>query len=380
MKQMRNLLTGIFLMLGMLLTTLPVVAQGIEAELDSVAKRDDVTSTEQKENTVDVKEIVFGHIGDAYEWHITTWGKTHVTIPLPIIVYSSQTGWHAFLSSRLEENGGSYEGFFIAPAGSRYEGKLVEHDATGNEIRPWDISITKVTLSLLINSVLLLVIILAVAQWYRKHPQGSAAPGGFIGFMEMFIMMVNDDIIKSCVGPKYRKFAPYLLTAFFFIFINNIMGLIPIFPGGANVTGNIAITMVLALFTFVAVNLFGTKTYWKDIFWPEVPTWLKCPVPMMPVIEIFGVFTKPIALMIRLFANMLGGHLITLVLISLIFIFAAMGPVIMGTSTVIAVVFAVFMGFIDLLICFIQAYVFMLLSAIFISLARPAGTGARHEK
>ena len=380
MKQMRNLLTGIFLMLGMLLTTLPVVAQGIEAELDSVAKRDDVTSTEQKENTVDVKEIVFGHIGDAYEWHITTWGKTHVTIPLPIIVYSSQTGWHTFLSSRLEENGGSYEGFFIAPAGSRYEGKLVEHDATGNEIRPWDISITKVTLSLLINSVLLLVIILAVAQWYRKHPQGSAAPGGFIGFMEMFIMMVNDDIIKSCVGPKYRKFAPYLLTAFFFIFINNIMGLIPIFPGGANVTGNIAITMVLALFTFVAVNLFGTKTYWKDIFWPEVPTWLKCPVPMMPVIEIFGVFTKPIALMIRLFANMLGGHLITLVLISLIFIFAAMGPVIMGTSTVIAVVFAVFMGFIDLLICFIQAYVFMLLSAIFISLARPAETGARHEK
>ena len=380
MKQMRNLLTGIFLMLGMLLTTLPVVAQGIEAELDSVAKRDDVTSTEQKENTVDVKEIVFGHIGDAYEWHITTWGKTHVTIPLPIIVYSSQTGWHAFLSSRLEENGGSYEGFFIAPAGSRYEGKLVEHDAAGNEIRPWDISITKVTLSLLINSVLLLVIILAVAQWYRKHPQRSAAPGGFIGFMEMFIMMVNDDIIKSCVGPKYRKFAPYLLTAFFFIFINNIMGLIPIFPGGANVTGNIAITMVLALFTFVAVNLFGTKTYWKDIFWPEVPTWLKCPVPMMPVIEIFGVFTKPIALMIRLFANMLGGHLITLVLISLIFIFAAMGPVIMGTSTVIAVVFAVFMGFIDLLICFIQAYVFMLLSAIFISLARPAETGARHEK
>ena len=280
MKQMRNLLTGIFLMLGMLLTTLPVVAQGIEAELDSVAKRDDVTSTEQKENTVDVKEIVFGHIGDAYEWHITTWGKTHVTIPLPIIVYSSQSGWHAFLSSRLEENGGSYEGFFIAPAGSRYEGKLVEHDATGNEIRPWDISITKVTLSLLINSVLLLVIILAVAQWYRKHPQGSAAPGGFIGFMEMFIMMVNDDIIKSCVGPKYRKFAPYLLTAFFFIFINNIMGLIPIFPGGANVTGNIAITMVLALFTFVAVNLFGTKTYWKDIFWPDVPWWLKVPVPM----------------------------------------------------------------------------------------------------
>ena len=215
MKRLRNILTVVLLALGMLLP-----------------------ATVRAENTVDVKEIVFGHIGDSYEWHITTWGETHVTIPLPVIVHSSTTGWHAFLSSRLEENGGSYEGFSIAPAGSKYEGKLVEYDATGNEIRPLDISITRVTLALLINSALLLLIILSVAHWYRKHPQGSAAPGGFIGFMEMFIMMVNDDIIKSCVGPKYRKFAPYLLTAFFFIFINNIMGLIPFFPGGATVTGN----------------------------------------------------------------------------------------------------------------------------------------------
>ena len=176
-----------------------------------------------------------------------------------------------------------------------------------------------------------------------------------------------------------RIFLQYLLQ-FGFILLMNLMGLIVIFPGGANLAGNMSVTLVLAVCTFVVVNFSGRKGYWKDIFWPEVPTWLKCPVPMMPVIEIFGVFTKPIALMIRLFANMLGGHLITLVLISLIFIFAAMGPVIMGTSTVIAVVFTVFMGFIDLLICFIQAYVFMLLSAIFISLARPAETGARHEK
>ncbi len=126
---------------------------------------------------------------------------------------------------------------------------------------------------MLFNSVLLLMIVLSVAHWYRKRPQGAKAPGGFIGFMEMFIMMVNDDIIKSCVGPNYRKFAPYLLTAFFFIFVNNIMGLIPFFPGGANVTGNIAITMVLAVCTFLAVNIFGTKAYWKDIFWPDVPWW-----------------------------------------------------------------------------------------------------------
>ena len=347
MKRLRNILTVVLLALGMLLP-----------------------ATVRAENTVDVKEIVFGHIGDSYEWHITTWGETHVTIPLPVIVHSSTTGWHAFLSSRLEENGGSYEGFSIAPAGSKYEGKLVEYDATGNEIRPLDISITRVTLALLINSALLLLIILSVAHWYRKHPQGSAAPGGFIGFMEMFIMMVNDDIIKSCVGPKYRKFAPYLLTAFFFIFINNIMGLIPFFPGGANVTGNIAITMVLAICTFLAVNIFGTKTYWKDIFWPDVPWWLKVPVPMMPFIEFFGIFTKPFALMIRLFANMLAGHMAMLVLTCLIFISASMGPALNGTLTVASVLFNIFMNALELLVAFIQAYVFTMLSAVFIGLAQ----------
>ena len=195
---------------------------------------------------------------------------------------------------------------------------------------------------------------MSVAHWYRKHPQGSAAPGGFIGFMEMFIMMVNDDIIKSCVGPKYRKFAPYLLTAFFFIFINNIMGLIPFFPGGANVTGNIAITMVLAICTFLAVNIFGTKTYWKDIFWPDVPWWLKVPVPMM----------------IRLFANMLAGHMAMLVLTCLIFISASMGPALNGTLTVASVLFNIFMNALELLVAFIQAYVFTMLSAVFIGLAQ----------
>lgn len=322
------------------------------------------------EETVDVKGVVFGHIGDAYEWHITTWGKMHVTVPLPVIVYSSTTGWHCFSSARLAEHGGSYEGLQIAPEGSRYEGKLVEYDATGQEVRPWDFSITKVVFALLFNSVLLVVIILSVARWYRKRPQDSKAPGGFIGFMEMFIMMVNDDVIKSCVGPNYRKFSPYLLTAFFFIFINNLMGLIPFFPGGANVTGNIAVTFVLALCTFIAVNLFGTKTYWKDIFWPDVPWWLKVPFPMMPLIEFFGVFTKPFALMIRLFANMLAGHMAMLVLTCLIFISASMGPALNGSLTVASVLFNIFMNALELLVAFIQAYVFTMLSAVFIGLAQ----------
>ena len=358
MKVWRNILIPIWA-LCLLLASTSAWAQQPETE----------PAVEEK-NPVDVKEIVFGHIGDAYEWHIGTWGDTHVTIPLPVIVYSRATGWHVFSSARLHENGGTYEGLSIAPEGSPYEGKLVEHDASGNEVRPIDISITKVTFALLFNSLLLVIIILGVARWYKRHPYKTTAPGGFVGFMEMFIMMVNDDIIKSCVGPNYRKFAPYLLTAFFFIFLNNLMGLVPFFPGGANVTGNMAITMVLAICTFLAVNLFGTKHYWKDIFWPDVPWWLKVPVPMMPFIEFFGIFTKPFALMIRLFANMLAGHMAMLVLVCLVFISASMGPLLNGTLTVASVLFNIFMNALELLVAFIQAYVFTMLSAVFIGLAQ----------
>lgn len=370
MKQLYNILAPLILSCLLMAVSLPVSAQEQEGQAPSQQMQDEITPKEEQENTVDVKEIVFGHIGDSYEWHITTWGNMQITIPLPIIVYSSSTGWHVFLSSRLEENGGTYEGLSIAPAGSKYEGKLVEYNAAGEQVRPWDISITKITFALLFNSILLLVIILSVAHWYRVRPQGAKAPGRFIGFMEMFIMMVNDDIIKSCVGPNYRKFAPYLLTAFFFIFINNMMGLIPFFPGGANVTGNIAITMVLAVCTFLAVNIFGTKHYWKDIFWPDVPWWLKVPIPMMPFIEFFGIFTKPFALMIRLFANMLAGHMAMLVLTCLIFISASMGPALNSTLTVASVLFNIFMNALELLVAFIQAYVFTMLSAVFIGLAQ----------
>lgn len=339
---------------------------------DSIARQDAAQAAHDvaQEESVNVKEIVFGHIGDAYEWHITSWGDTHVTVPLPVILYSRTSGWHFFLSSRLEEGEGVYEGFSIAPAGSPYEGKLVEHDAAGNEVRPWDFSITKVACALIINSLLLVLIVLGVARWYRRHSVTEKAPRGFVGFMEMFIMMVNDDVIKSCIGPNYRKFSPYLLTAFFFIFINNLMGLVPFFPGGANVTGNIAVTFVLALCTFVAVNVFGNKHYWKDIFWPDVPWWLKVPVPMMPLIELFGVFTKPFALMIRLFANMLAGHMAMLVLTCLVFLSVSMGPVLNGSLSAASVLFNIFMNALELLVAFIQAYVFTMLSAVFIGLAQ----------
>lgn len=377
MRRLRNILPLVLLLSGLSMPfpihadSISAAIKGYEAKQDSTFQSNAAPSPARENgNTVDVKKIVFGHIGDSYEWHITTWGKTRVVFPLPIILYSESSGWHAFLSSRLAENGGSYEGFSIAPAGSKHEGKLVEHDAMGKEVRPWDISITKVAFAVIFNSLLLIFIVLSVAQWYRKHPQGSKAPGGFVGLMEMFIMMVNDDIIKSCVGPKYHKFAPYLQTAFFFVLINNLMGLIPFFPGGANVTGNIAVTMVLALFTFVIVNVFGTKVYWKEIFWPDVPWWLKVPVPMMPFIEFFGIFTKPFALMIRLFANMLAGHMAMVVLTCLIFISASMGPALNDALTVTSVLFNIFMNALELLVAFIQAYVFTMLSAVFIGLAQ----------
>ena len=215
-------------------------AQSVE-KVDADAAKE--TAAENKsEEAIDVKGIVLGHLADSYEWHITTWGHTHITIPLPVIVHGSDGQWHLFSSSHLS-HGESYEGFYIAQSGE-HEGKIVELNAQGEEVRPLDLSITKTVLALLINSTLLVLIILGTARWYKKSTARTAAPGGFVGLMEMAIMMIHDDLIKSCVGKDYKRYAPYLLTAFFFILINNLMGLIPIFPGGANVTGNIAITFL----------------------------------------------------------------------------------------------------------------------------------------
>lgn len=315
---------------------------------------------------VDIKEIVSGHIQDAYEWHITHWGEQPIRIPLPVILKSETNGWHIFLSSRLDE-GKTHHGFRIATDGP-YAGKIVEKNAKGEDIRPWDFSLTKTAFALLINSIVLLVIVLSIARWYARHPR--EVPRGFTGAFEMLTVMLMDDVIKPCVGKNYKKFAPYLLTAFYFILVNNLMGIIPIFPAGANTTGNIAITLVLALCTFLAVNLFGSKEYWKEIFWPDVPVWLKVPVPLMTLIEIFGIFTKPFALMMRLFANIMAGHSVILGITGLIFISVAMGTAMNAGMSVVSVVFNIFMNCIEILVAFIQAYVFTMLSAVFIGLSQ----------
>lgn len=328
-----------------------------------------VTDPHHAEEEINIGDMLFGHIGDSYGWHITEWNGRHVTIPLPCIVRSS-TGWHLFMSSEIE-HGRMYNGLFIAEEG-RYEDKIVEVGPEGELVRPFDISITRNVASLMFSALLLICLVLGTAGWYRKHDAVTeGAPGGFAGLMEMMIMMVNDDLVKPSIGEHcYRKYAPYLLTVFFFIFLSNLLGIVPFFPGGANVTGNIAVTLVLAMCTFLAVNLFGNRHYWKDILWPDVPLFLKFPIPIMQIIELFGLISKPFSLMVRLFANIMAGHAMILGLVAVIFVTAKLGPVINGSMTLIAMVFGVFMDCLELLVAFIQAYVFTMLSAVFIGLSR----------
>ena len=316
---------------------------------------------------LDMQEYLFGHVGDSYEWHVTTIKDKPVCVYLPVIVHSKATGWHCFSSRHIAE-GETYEGFRIAQAGEPHEGKVVE--VHGQELeKPLDISITKNVFGLMFNSIIVLLVILLGARWYRRHDATEEAPKGFAGLIEMLVTMVEDDIIKDCVGKDYKRYSPYLLTAFFFIFINNLMGIVPFFPFGANITGNIAITLVLAICTFIAVNVFGNKHYWKDILWPDVPIFLKA-FPLMPIIEIIGMFTKPFSLMIRLFANILAGHVMLLGVVAVVFLTAELGAAMNFGLSIIAVFFGVFMDCLELLVAFLQAYVFTMLSSVFIGLSR----------
>ncbi len=323
-----------------------------------------------EEDGVDVKEIVLGHMSDAYDWHITTWRGHHISIPLPVIVRGEDGTWHVFSSARFHESAdGTYEGFYL---NEEANGKIYERTADGRSVKPYDFSITKDVVQIWIVVALMAFIFIGSARWYKGRKAGDEAPKGGVGLVEMFVMYINDDVIRPSIGEKhYRPYAPYLLTAFFFIFITNLLGLLPIFPGGANITGNINITFFLAVCTMLLVNLFGNREYWKEIFWPPVPTWLKVPAPIMPIVELFGIFTKPFALMVRLFANMMGGHAIILSLTCVIFITCRLGAVIGAPLSIVSFLLMIFMNCLELLVAFIQAYVFTMLSAVFIGLAHP---------
>lgn len=341
---------------------------GLNSE-DHPAKAE--TATEKK--SFEPGKFILEHVMDSYEWHIMTVGKTHISIPLPVILYTREKGLVVFMSSRFHHGQEAWKGFRIAGEGGN-EGKIVEvnEDGTVKEgaSLPVDLSITKTVFAMLISLILILAIFIPIAKKYLRN--AGKAPKGMQSLLEPVILFVRDDIAIPSIGRnRYEKFMPFLLTVFFFILFNNLLGIIPIPPGGANVTGNIAITGILALATFVITTLSTDKKYWIHIFnAPGVPWWLKLPVPLMPFIELLGVFIKPLVLCIRLFANILAGHFIALSFIVLIFIFGQMSWIAGYGSSVISILFYIFMMFLELLVAFIQAYVFTLLSALYFGMAR----------
>ncbi len=327
------------------------------------------------EEKFDAGKFVIEHVSDSYHWHIVSFGNTHISIPLPVILYSKNPGlhegksFHVFMSSKFHHDSYDYKGFRISHS-KEFEGKIVEIDAAGNELgKPIDISVTKVVAEIFVAVSILLWIFISIA--LKATKSSGKAPSGMQNLFEPIIIFVRDEIAKATIGPKkYEKYTPFLLTLFFFILFENLIGLIPFPPFGANVTGNIAVTMALALFTFFVTNISGNKHYWKEIFNPDVPWWIKYPIPLMPIVELSGVITKPFVLMVRLFANMLAGHLIVTVFVSIIFIFGSL----LGTTagfmvSPVSVIFSVFIILLDLLVSFIQAYVFTLLSALYIGMS-----------
>ncbi len=326
------------------------------------------------EEVFDPTALIMHHISDAHDWHLwdkvdkETGEKHGVSIPLPVIV------WHNgqldfFMSSAFHHGkqevikGNNKYALYhnkIYAVGS--EGLVFDEQHHPTNPKPLDFSITKNVASMMFSAVMLLLIFIPMA---RKYKKGNKVPKGLQGVMEPIIIFIKEDIALPNIGEhKYEKYLPYLITVFFFIWFNNMLGLIPFFPGGANLTGNIAVTFTLAFFTMVITNVSGNKAYWGHIFnTPGVPWWLKYPIPLMPFVELVGVIAKPFALMIRLFANITAGHIIVLSLISLIFIFKTVW------ISPASVVFVLFMDVLELLVALLQAYIFTLLSALFIGLA-----------
>ena len=334
------------------------------------------TRTERPEK-FDSKSFIFGHTGDSYCYHITEINEKPVCVWLPVIVKCKDGGgWHCFSSKHVceLEDGEAFEHdgtrFRIEPIkAEKYPGKLVEVKPDGGLSRPFDLSFTKNAFGIFLVCAFLLAFFLPAARKYRKDPM--AQPTKYQGLVEWLTYMVLDGIIKPNVpASKVNKFAPYLLTVFFFIFFANLFGLIPFFPFSANVTGNLSITLVLALLTYFFVNVFGNKHYWKDILWPDVPLFLKV-IPIMPIIELISTITKPFALMVRLFANILAGHIVIMVLMALIFIIGGMyGAGMGGVMSIVSIFMTIFMTALELLVAYIQAYVFTILSSLFIGMAQ----------
>lgn len=309
-------------------------------------------------------EVIFGHIGDNHDWHLFDWDGHPVSIPLPVIIYHPEKGLAMFSSKNFEHGHASYEGYRL-----NEKNKIESED--GAAIK--DLSITKNVASMLISVVLLLLIMISVANKYKKNG-AMKAPSGFQNALEPVIMFVRDEVAKPNLGHKYTRYMPLLLTVFFFIWINNLLGLL---PGGANFTGNIAVTAALSLVSFIVIVASGNKHFWGHLLNPPgVPLGIKF---LLVPIEIISLFIKPIALMIRLFANILAGHIIILSVVSMIFIFGALSKVAGWGFVPVSLAFSVFMFFLELLVAAIQAFIFTNLTAVFIGQAVEEAHHHDHE-
>ncbi len=304
---------------------------------------------EGAEKAFDPGKMIMHHIQDDYKWHFATIGSTDITLYLPVILYSGSKGLSIFSSSRFNNESGSYNGYFL------YHGKIKAEDGSG----VFDISITKNVVSIWMSVIILLLIFFPVAKKYKERK--NQTPKGLQSFFEPIVVFVRDEIAIPMLGKKHKKYLPYLLTIFFFIWVNNLLGLL---PTAANASGNIAFTMTLALCTFLVTNFTLNKHYWRHIFAPPgVPVGL---IPILAIIEFVSLFTKPFALMIRLFANITAGHIIVLSIIGLIFIFSEISAGAGIGVSVFSMAFAIFIYTLELLVGVLQAYIFTILSALFI--------------
>ncbi|MBP6385341.1 MAG: F0F1 ATP synthase subunit A [Pseudarcicella sp.] len=336
-----------------------IFAQEVHENHDAAPVAHEINASEQensehathgaKEEKFDSGKMILEHIADEHEWHFATVGHSHISLPLPCIVINKGE-LKMFLSSKFtneHHEAVAYEGLKMV------DKKIVAED--GSSV--FDLSITKNVASMLLSAIILCLVFFAVAKGYKTNH--GKAPKGIQSMFEPIIMFIRDDIAKANIGEKhYKRFMPYLLTLFFFIWFNNMLGLL---PGGANLTGNIAVTLVLAIIAFFVTNLNGRSTYWGHIFnMPGVP---KVMLILLTPVEIIGIFMKPFSLMVRLFANISAGHIILLSLISLIFIFknAAVGFAV--------VPFSLFMNVIELMVAFLQAFIFTMLVSTYIGAA-----------
>jgi F-type H+-transporting ATPase subunit a len=317
-------------------------------------------------------EVIFGHVLNGHEFHFFG-----VSIPLPVILYSPQRGVSTFMSSKFEHGHATHDGYAILTKESIehmgldpkkfHEEDIVAVDAAGNydpTVKIYDLSLTRNVVQMLLALIIFTWIMLRIARRYKSGIGVKTAPRGSQSLLEPVITFVRDEVAKPNLGHKYYKYLPYLLTVFFFILINNIFGLI---PGSANVTGNIAFTLVLGVISFIVILFSSNKHYWGHIFNPPgVPLGVK--FILVPV-EFLSVFIKPFALIIRLFANMVAGHIIIICLISLIFIFGELHPAAGWGASPLAIGFTIFIYFIEVLVAFLQAFIFTMLTAVFIGQA-----------